>query len=140
MREITEIIIHCSATKERSNFKLNDIEGWHKQRGFPLSGGTYCGYHYVIGLDGTIEVGKDIKAIGCHCKGHNANSIGICYIGGLDLWGKPKNTMTPFQIDAMLKLVNFLQWMYPKAKVYGHNEFANKDCPCFNVHEFLGFC
>ena len=82
MRDITEIIIHCSATKERNNFKLNDIEGWHKQRGFPLSGGTYCGYHYVIGLDGTIEVGKDIKAIGCHCKGHNANSIGICYIGG----------------------------------------------------------
>jgi len=32
MREIKEIILHCSATKERSNFKLNDIEGWHKQK------------------------------------------------------------------------------------------------------------
>ena len=25
MREIKEIILHCSATKERSNFKLNDM-------------------------------------------------------------------------------------------------------------------
>jgi len=103
-----------------------------------MTGGSYCGYHYVIDLDGSIEIGKDVKAAGCHCKGHNADSIGICYIGGLDLWGKPKNTMTPQQAEAMRKLVGFLQTVFPEAGVYGHNDFANKDCPCFNVREFLG--
>jgi N-acetylmuramoyl-L-alanine amidase len=136
MRPINEIIIHCAATEEGRNFTVEDIRRWHVQG----NGWKDIGYHYVIYLDGSVHPGRPLDQAGAHTTGHNANSIGICYIGGLDLWGKPKNTMTPFQIDAMLKLVNFLQWMYPKAKVYGHNEFANKDCPCFDVHTFLGFC
>ena len=50
MRKITKIIIHCSATKAGKDFRLKDIAKWHQERNFPLSGGTYCGYHYVIDL------------------------------------------------------------------------------------------
>ena len=66
-----------------------DIANWHKERKFSVTGGTYCGYHYVIDLDGTIEIGKPIDLVGCHCKASNADSIGICYIGGLDERANP---------------------------------------------------
>lgn len=84
MRTINEIIIHCSATREGQDFSVKDIDRWHKQRVFLM-----VGYHYIIRLDGTIEQGRPLEMIGAHCTGHNAHSIGICYIGGLDSNGNP---------------------------------------------------
>lgn len=133
MRKIKEIIIHCSATKCGWDFRANDIAQWHKGRGFPMSGGTFCGYHYVIDLDGRIEIGKPLQYTGCHCKGHNAQSIGICYIGGLDADGKPADTRTPQQKKSMWSLVTFLHYVFPEAKIYGHRDFTPRDCPCFEV-------
>lgn len=133
MRKVDEIILHCSATKEGQNFKAKDIDAWHKQRGF-----KGIGYHYVIDLDGTVETGRPEDEIGAHCLNHNARSIGICYIGGLDTTGKAKDTRTPQQKAALVKLVADLKLKYPNATVHGHNEFANKACPCFTVkNEFV---
>lgn len=133
MRKVDEIILHCSATKEGQNFKAKDIDAWHKQRGF-----KGIGYHYVIDLDGTVETGRPEDEIGAHCLNHNARSIGICYIGGLGTTGKAKDTRTPQQKAALVKLVADLKLKYPNATVHGHNEFANKACPCFTVkNEFV---
>ena len=128
MRNITEIIIHCSDTPEGRNDKAADIDRWHKQRGFDR-----IGYHYVIDLDGTIEPGRDLDCIGAHCKGHNVNSIGICYIGGVDANLKPKDTRTPEQKSSLLLLLKFLRAKYPDAKIYGHRDFSDKQCPCFDA-------
>jgi N-acetylmuramoyl-L-alanine amidase len=130
MRTINLIVIHCSATKEGKDFKAKDIDKWHKERGFKK-----IGYHYVIDLDGTIERGRQDSEIGAHCTGHNKNSIGICYIGGLDKDGKPKDTRTKEQKEALWDLLRILLTKYPKAQIHGHNTFSNKDCPCFNVEE-----
>lgn len=130
MRRITEIIIHCTATKEGEDYTVDDIRRWHKERGF-----DDCGYHFVVRLDGTVEQGRPISIAGAHCKGHNANSIGIAYVGGLDKDGRPKDTRTAAQRDALLCLVWRVKQAYPDAKVYGHNAFANKACPCFDVSE-----
>lgn len=130
MRRITEIIIHCTATKEGKDFTVDDIRRWHRERGF-----DDCGYHFVVRLDGTVEQGRPIAVAGAHCKGHNANSIGIAYVGGLDKDGRPKDTRTAAQRDALLCLVWRVKQAYPEAKVYGHNAFANKACPCFDVSE-----
>lgn len=130
MREINKIILHCSATKEGSHFTVKDIDAWHKNRGW-----SGVGYHYVILLDGTVQKGRDISKIGAHVRGHNAKSIGICYIGGLDKDGKAKDTRTEAQIEAMNKLIKWLNHKFPEASIHGHNEFSNKACPCFNVKE-----
>lgn len=132
MRKITEIIIHCSATIEGKDFTVKDIDRWHKQRGFKT-----VGYHFVIRLDGTIEQGRPLEMIGAHCTGHNAHTIGICYIGGLDSSGKPKDTRSQAQKDVLWSLVKSLQKKYPGATLHGHNEFANKACPCFKVPDQL---
>lgn len=133
MRTINEIIIHCSATKEGLNFNVNDIRRWHKQKGW-----KDVGYHYVITLDGSIEPGRSLDEIGAHCQGHNKNSIGICYIGGLDENNKPKDTRTKQQKAALYNLLSKLKQKFPTASIHGHNEFCSKSCPCFNVQDEYG--
>ena len=132
MRKITEIIIHCSATIEGKDYTVADIDRWHRARGF-----RKIGYHYVIYRDGTIHAGRPISETGAHCVGHNAHSIGICYIGGLSKEGKPKDTRTPEQREAMRSLIKQLKQKFPEASMHGHREFASKACPCFRVPEEL---
>ena len=128
MRPINKIILHCSATKEGKSFTAADIDRWHREQGYIM-----IGYHYVILLDGTVEIGRPLELPGAHCAVHNADSIGICYIGGLDMNGKPYDTRTPQQRKAMQQLIDTLREVYSNATVHGHREFANKDCPCFEV-------
>ena len=129
MRKITEIIVHCSATPEGQNFTAEDIDRWHKQKGW-----QGIGYHYVIELDGSVHKGRNEEVIGAHCLGHNAYSIGICYIGGLDKWAKaPKDTRTDAQKQALIDLLKSLKEKYPNAIIYGHRDFSKKDCPCFDA-------
>lgn len=130
MRKIDKVILHCSATKEGEDYTVTDIDRWHKEKGW-----QGIGYHYVIYRDGSIHEGRTLDKIGAHCLHHNANTIGICYIGGLDKEGNPKDTRTKEQFEAMHRLVDSIMKIYPGCTVHGHNEFANKDCPCFNVKE-----
>lgn len=133
MRKITEIIIHCSATPEGKDFTVDDIRRWHLARKF-----ADIGYHYVIYRDGSVHKGRAENIAGAHCQGHNAHSIGICYIGGVAKDGKtPKDTRTPQQKQALRQLVQQLQFVYPRATVHGHNEYSSKACPSFNVQKDL---
>lgn len=133
MRRITEIIIHCSATPEGKDFTVEDIRRWHLARHF-----ADIGYHYVIYRDGSVHEGRAENIAGAHCLGHNAHSIGICYIGGVAKDGKtPKDTRTPQQKQALRQIVQQLQFVYTHATLHGHNEFSSKACPSFNVQKDL---
>ena len=47
---------------------------------------------------------------------------------------KAKDTRTPEQKDSLIKLIQELIYKYNKdMTVHGHNEFANKACPSFDV-------
>lgn len=127
-REIKEIIIHCSATRQGKDFTASDIRRWHLERGF-----SDIGYHFVIRRDGTIERGRSLDKIGAHCLGHNRNSIGICYVGGLDSMGRPMDTRTYLQRKTLVELLRQLQMSFPNASIHGHCEFAAKACPCFDA-------
>lgn len=126
MRKIKQIIVHCSATKEGQDFKEKDIKRWHLERGF-----NDIGYHYVVDLDGTIEEGRSLELIGAHTKGQNRDSIGICYVGGLDASGEPKDTRTTQQKAALWLLINKLRERFGNIPVYPHYKYAAKACPCF---------
>lgn len=128
MRTISKIIIHCSATPEGRHHTVKDIDRWHRDRGF-----AEIGYHWVVYLDGSIHPGRNENIAGAHTVGHNANSIGICYIGGVDESMKIKDTRTAQQKTALRNLVSDLLKKYPGATIHGHNEFAAKACPSFNV-------
>lgn len=128
MRAIDEIIIHCTATPEGREVSIAEIDSWHRQRGF-----NGIGYHYVIHLDGRLSRGRSVETPGAHCVNHNSRSIGVCYVGGTDRQGRAKDTRTEAQRRALLKLCRELKQKYPKATIHGHNEFAAKACPSFDV-------
>ena len=72
------ITLHVSATKEGVDIGRDEIDRWHKNKGWSM-----IGYHYVIQLDGTIEIGRPESKMGSHVRGYNKNNIGVCIIGGL---------------------------------------------------------
>lgn len=143
MRKINLIVVHCSATPEGRDVTAADINKMHIARGFKK-----IGYHYVVRLDGTVEMGRKENEIGAHAKGYNANSIGVCYVGGLASDGKtPKDTRTPAQKSALKKLLHTLKQRYPDARIVGHRDLSPdtnhngkvdkwewiKACPCFDA-------
>lgn len=156
MNKIDSIIVHCSATCVGQNFSAKDIDRMHRERGF-----SQIGYNYIIRLDGMIEVGRPLTIDGAHCntKGfsaasYNKHSIGVCYIGGLDLQGRPADTRTNAQRKALRELVAKLCKEYDIIEVLGHRDTSPdldgsgeveskeyiKACPCFDVRsEFSNF-
>lgn len=150
MRDLKTLVIHCSATREGAWFDETDIEAWHSRR-FKKIGGKHIGYHILIYLDGTIVQTKGFEYIGQHVSGANSNTIGLCYIGGLDKSGYSKDTRTRVQMLAMEKSAREIKRMYPNIEIKGHRDYSPdlnsdgiiepfeflKDCPCFDVSEWL---
>ena len=151
MRLITSIVIHCSATREDIAYTFEDCTRDHKARGF-----SKCGYHYYIRRDGTVHIGRQLSEVGAHAgKGFNANSVGICYEGGIKAKGNPANpkdaadTRTEAQKQAILKCIAETM-AYAKGTVksiVGHRDLSPdlngngiiepkewiKSCPCFDA-------
>lgn len=147
-RAITTIAVHCTATQEGRSFSVADIRRWHLANGW-----SDIGYHFVVALDGSIEVGRPKAQAGAHVAGHNAKSIGIVYVGGLDRSAKPKDTRTPAQKAAMLDLLRALKTAHTAAIIQGHRDYSPdlngngkiepfewmKACPCFDAKaEYAG--
>lgn len=133
-RNIKYIVIHCTATQ--SNTTLQSIKRyWKEQRGW----GDTAGYHYIIEDDGevTLLTPEDKNSNGVYK--HNSECINIAYIGGIDKQGKPKDTRTKAQEDAMFNLIVELTEKYKEASVVGHRDFpeVKKACPSFDVKTWL---
>lgn len=121
----TSVILHCSATpdyvvgsKYWDRFGAREIKIWHMRD----NGWDDIGYQWVIRRSGVIDKGRDENRLGAHCKGHN-DSIGVCLIG----------TREPneFQVKSLARLALDI---YKRHGIvpddwYGHNEFADKECP-----------
>lgn len=128
-RPIREVIVHCTATSEGKDFTVDDIRSWHKQRGW-----SDIGYHYVVYRDGRVMLGRPVGQIGAHVANHNTGTIGISYVGGLSADGKvAKDTRTAAQRSSLLWLTAHLCRKFSITKVTGHNEYAAKACPSFDV-------
>lgn len=143
MRKITEIIVHCAATRpgwmqgESVEDKRDEIRRWHVVD----NGWADIGYHYVIDRDGQVAPGRPLENQGAHTQGHNANSIGVCLIGG---HGSAVNdpfekNYTNEQDQALRVLIDSLQTRFPTIrKISGHNDYTKaKACPGFNVGRWL---
>lgn len=131
MRELKRIILHCTATPEGKHFDVDTIRRWHvKDRGW-----RDIGYHYVIYIDGSVHEGRPLEQVGAHTSGHNKDSIGIVYVGGCDAKMKAKDTLNEAQEVAMVNLIKALRDGHGELSLHGHNEFAAKACPSFDVQK-----
>ena len=144
MRFINLIVVHCSATRCDRCYTEHDLTTDHLRRGF-----SGAGYHFYIRKNGDIKTTREIERIGAHAKGHNQNSIGICYEGGLDCHGHPADTRTEWQKHSLRVLILALLKDYPNCRICGHRDLSPdlngngeiepeewiKACPCFNAEK-----
>jgi len=134
MRRIDKIIIHCSYSTPTMDIGVDEIRRWHVEE----NGWTDVGYHYVVRRNGVVETGRPLERPGAHVKNFNANSIGICWVGGLSEDGKAEDNRTADQSIALFNLVQNLQEEFSGAAVLGHRDIkgSNKACPCFDVRSW----
>lgn len=141
MRQIDEIIIHCTATHsdwwegKTTAKKVAEVKRWH------VEGNKWSdlGYHYLIDRDGTVAEGRPVEKAGAHCKGHNSTTIGVSLFGGhgsseTDTF---KDHFTDEQDTALRELLSKLSDQYGIKKISGHNRYSAKACPGFNVPRWL---
>lgn len=130
MREIDELIWHCTATPAGRETTVAEIDRWHKARGW-----SGIGYHKVVHLDGSVSDGRPESQVGAHVANRNARTIGYVYVGGVDADDKRKarDTRTPAQKRTMERLTREAIKRYGLTMVSGHSDYANKACPSFNA-------
>jgi len=135
--KIEYLVIHCTATQEGRAVTKHDIEEWHlRGRGWDR-----VGYSDMIHLNGVIEnltPYNDNDLVESHeitwgATGINSISRHVVYVGGIDKKLKPKDTRTGEQLAAMERYVKQVLKKYPSIKIAGHNQFAAKACPSFDV-------
>ena len=123
----TKVVLHCAATpdypdssKKYDLFGAKDIDTWHKERGW-----SEIGYHYVVRRTGIVEIGsRHWSEYGAHVKGHNKDSLGVCYVGT----AKP----TDEQVNGILFVFNeiFEKFGITPDNWFGHYElYSGKSCP-----------
>lgn len=104
---------------EASTCSIQDIHQWHLDRGW-----SGCGYHFLVRKDGTVYRGRPEDAIGAHCPGVNATSLGICAEGEY-----MKEQMPEVQKNAIVELCKYLCSKYGISIIKGHKELYSTDCP-----------
>ncbi len=129
MRQITHIVIHCSATGH--NTKIENIKKYWRE----VLGWKSPGYHFIIEANGNITQLHPESMPSNGVAGHNSKIINVCYIGGVDAQGKSVDNRTIHQKAALIGMIKELKTRYPAAKVVGHRDFpgVKKDCPCFDA-------
>lgn len=101
-KSTNRIIFHHSLTHGGDAAALRkyhiEVNGWDD-----------IGYHFVITRAGEIQPGRDIKMIGSHALGRNADSIGVCLIGNF-FFEEP----TVDQLNAVKKIYHDVCRAYSK--------------------------
>lgn len=138
---VAEIAVHCSAT--RPDWMLQDglaaqmaeIRRWHVEDNRWLD----IGYHWGIGRDGDILAGRAETMIGAGIEGHNQGVIHIVLMGG---HGSSEHDAfarhyTQRQDVALRQLIQGISMRTRITRISGHNEYAPKACPGFQVGAWL---
>lgn len=136
------LVIHCTATPEMREVSQAQIRHWHLDPKPAGRGWKQVGYTDLFHLNGGVErlvannedQNVDPWEITNGATGINSVSRHIVYAGGLAADGKTaKDTRTPDQKKALAYYVKDFIKRNPDAKVAGHNQFAPKACPSFDV-------
>ena len=141
MRNITEIIVHCSASDYFRDDNIAAIKNLHTSpKSTDIKWGNYdthgkgfsdIGYHFFIDKSGAIIKGRTLARAGAHCTGKNRGTIGVCLSGNHKFTNHQYNSLR-FVIKAMNAKFN------KELKVNGHYKYSEtKTCPNFNVTKFL---
>ena len=114
-----KIVIHHTGNPTDDNLSAIAIHSSHQAQGW-----SGIGYHYYIRKNGQIYSGRPQWAVGSHCKGLNASSLGICLEGNFE-----KEKPSEEQLNSLRWLVKYLSGLFPIKNVYGHRDINATLCP-----------
>jgi len=146
-KQLLYLVLHCTATSEGREVSASEIRHWHTDPEPKGRGWKQVGYTDMIHLDGKVErlvnnnedAWVDPWEITNGAKGYNAVSRHVVYVGGVDANNrkKAKDTRTAAQKEALKKYVLDFHKKFPRVKIIGHYQVANKACPSFDVPKWL---
>lgn len=128
--------------RENTDYSPKQLESDHKARGF-----LRAGYNFYIRKSGEVVNLRPLEQIPAHARGHNKHSIGICYEGGLDITGQPRDTRTQAQKTSLITFDPASLNLLSRSWVCGHRDLSEdlngdgtispdewiKQCPSFNA-------
>ena len=128
MRRIDWLVVHCTATPQ--NTTVASIQRYWRENLKWKS----PGYHFLVEANGTVHNLQPINLPSNGVAGHNANSIHISYIGGVN-GQRAVDHRTEAQKREILRLLTDLKKQFPNAKIQGHRDFPRvaKACPSFDA-------
>lgn len=153
-REITGCVVHHTHTFKDQILSSDDIHRQAVARGYRDG----IPYHFIIQQNGSLQRGLPMDFIGDHAgQGYNKHSIGIAFVGGLNLFSTNQQLYGGF--DAIISSVRYNtgnsfsihQWKtfnlfcktiystYPFIQMFGHNEITTAEVldPGFNVASYI---
>jgi len=136
---VSQITIHNSATEDSGTVSWGSIRRYHIHTLKWRDIGYHAGCELVLSgqeVDYEVLMGRMWDVQGAHCRGHNDNSLAICFIGNFDKTVPPRKMIeTGSKVIALwLKLFGL-----SIKDIYPHSYFdTHKTCPgrLFNM-EFL---
>lgn len=131
---VREAILHCAAIRSgqfdgMSAFQVFlTVNKWHHERGFKNG----FGYHAIVMPNGQWYSGRPLTMRGAHTIGHNKDTWGILLIEHRQI--KKMGDFEDYYTEAQRHALRaWLRSMPQIEKVSGHNAYAPKLCPGFNV-------
>ena len=132
------LIIHATMTQENKDVKVSDIVDKHLSKGFE----TVC-YSDIIDLDGNIISLTKYNPKG-RCSGWllgeevDNNARHLAYVGGINKDSTYlKDTRTKAQKETLEIYIKYILKRHPNILIAGHNQFNTKNCPNFNIKDWL---
>ena len=126
--------VHYTVTpSENPEQRVRAIQQYHMDS----RGWCDIGYHFLVGIDGSIYEGRPLHLRGAHVGGQNTGNIGISFIGcfhpsGCGSWGPPHPPEV--MIDAGGRLLGTLSNLYGIAlntdRVRGHRDYPGTSTNC----------
>ena len=139
-RDVSEVVVHWSETYTNSNLSAAQLT--------ELTGAGDNAYHMIIRRDGSVERGLPLNTIGNHCNtlGHNAHSIGVCFVGGLNVSSGSSSlnevassrSITLSQYNSFYQIMRTFFVQFPGGQALGHRDIdPNHEDPGFDVRDYV---
>lgn len=136
------LLIHCTDTPKDMDVQRSHIEQWHLVE----NGWSKMGYTDLIVRSGDLvnltPYDQDDEVDGFEitngARGVNSISRHIALAGGkTDVLVHPNDLFSFGQMETLEVYIKFMLKRHPHLKVGGHNQFSSKNCPGFDVPDYL---
>lgn len=107
------IAVRDTRTQAHQSIDIKEMDLRHCRQGR-----LGVGYHFLLLVDGSIQLGRNLKTVGSHSRKYDANSVAIGVVGGVNKEGELANTRSPDQLLSLDELSAFLKTVYPQASVH----------------------